>query len=156
MVTRAFKRILKAVIASVENLANLSQAIASTLNFLLGSYEMEDNDDHLLKLRWLRTFLARRFGWTLKDEFQHLRKFSILRGLCHKVGLELAPRDYDMESPNPFSKCDVISMVPVCKHVVCSSADGRTLLESSKIALDKGKLEEAVSYGTKVLIRKKI
>ncbi|XP_031385813.1 protein TSS isoform X2 [Punica granatum] len=153
MVTRAFKRILKAVIASVENLANLSQAIASTLNFLLGSYEMEDNDDHLLKLRWLRTFLARRFGWTLKDEFQHLRKFSILRGLCHKVGLELAPRDYDMESPNPFSKCDVISMVPVCKHVVCSSADGRTLLESSKIALDKGKLEEAVSYGTKALAK---
>lgn len=37
------------------------------------------------------------------------------------------------------------------QHVVCSSADGRTLLESSKIALDKGKLEEAVTCGTKVL-----
>lgn len=39
------------------------------------------------------------------------------------------------------------------QHVGCSSADGRTLLESSKIALDKGKLEDAVNYGTKVLIR---
>ena len=37
------------------------------------------------------------------------------------------------------------------QHVGCSSADGRTLLESSKIALDKGKLEDAVNYGTKVL-----
>jgi len=36
------------------------------------------------------------------------------------------------------------------QHVVYSSADGRTLLESSKVALDKGKLEEAVNYGTKV------
>lgn len=38
------------------------------------------------------------------------------------------------------------------QHVACSSADGRTLLESSKTFLDKGKLEDAVNYGTKVLI----
>lgn len=36
------------------------------------------------------------------------------------------------------------------QQAVCSSADGRQLLESSKTALDKGKLEDAVSYGTKV------
>lgn len=90
----------------------------------------------------------------------------------------MIPRDYDMESPNPFRKSDVVSMIPVCKvrfyflwiqwvcsywieyewkiphalqYVGCSSADGRTLLESSKVALDKGKLEDAVTYGTKVL-----
>jgi hypothetical protein len=34
--------------------------------------------------------------------------------------------------------------------VVYSSIDGRNLLESSKMALDKGKLDDAVSYGTKV------
>ena len=158
MVTRAFKQVLKAVIASVNNVADLSTAIASCLNFLLGSCTLEDNDQNLsdyqaLKLHWLRTFLAKRFGWRLKDEFQHLRKLSILRGLCHKVGLELLPKDYDMESPNPFTKSDIIGMVPVCKHVGCSSADGRTLLESSKIALDKGKLEDAVNYGTKALAK---
>ena len=37
------------------------------------------------------------------------------------------------------------------QHMLCSSADGRNLLESSKTALDKGKLEDAVTYGTKVL-----
>ncbi|KAI7751875.1 hypothetical protein M8C21_002602, partial [Ambrosia artemisiifolia] len=48
---------------------------------------------------------------------------------------------------------EIVSMVPVCKHVLCSSADGRTLLESSKMALDKGKLEDAVNYGTKALAK---
>lgn len=42
------------------------------------------------------------------------------------------------------------------QHVGCSSADGRNLLESSKVALDKGKLEDAVNYGTKVLSRSPI
>ncbi|CAI8601337.1 unnamed protein product [Vicia faba] len=158
MITRAFKHLLKAVIASVDNVADLPSVIASTLNFLLGGCRTEDadqtsGDDHHLKIHWLRMFLSKRFGWTLKDEFQHLRKLSILRGLCHKVGLELFPRDYDMESPKPFGKFDIISLVPVCKHVGCSSIDGRNLLESSKIALDKGKLEDAVSYGTKALAK---
>ncbi|XP_059645026.1 protein REDUCED CHLOROPLAST COVERAGE 3 isoform X2 [Cornus florida] len=154
MVTRAFKHVLRAVIASIDNMADLSAAVASSLNFLFGEHnEQNMTDDHVLKLKWLRTFLDKRFGYSLKDEFEQLRKLSILRGLCHKVGLELVTRDYDMESPNPFKKSDVISMVPVCKHVGCSSADGRTLLESSKIALDKGKLEDAVNYGTKALAK---
>ena len=37
------------------------------------------------------------------------------------------------------------------QHVVYSSIDGRNLLESSKVALDKGKLNNAVTYGTKEL-----
>ncbi|XP_028075616.1 protein TSS-like [Camellia sinensis] len=56
-----------------------------------------------------------------------------------------------MDSATPFKKSDIISMVPVYKHVACSSADGCTLLESSKISLDKGKLEDAVNHGTKAL-----
>lgn len=158
MVTRAFKHILKAVVASVDNVADVSAAIASCLNFFIGSRVKENNeqnliDDHFLKMRWLETFIAKSYGWKLEVDFQCLRKFSILRGLCQKVGLELIPRDYDMESPNPFRKYDIISMVPVCKHVGCSSADGRNLLESSKVALDKGKLEDAVNYGTKALAK---
>ncbi|PIA42283.1 hypothetical protein AQUCO_02000027v1 [Aquilegia coerulea] len=157
MVTRAFKHILKAVVASTDNVADLSAAIASSLNFLLGSWMVETSEDqscasdHMLKMKWIETFFAKRFGWKLKDECKNLRKIAILRGLCQKVGVELVPRDYDMDSPNPFKRHDVISMIPVCKHVICSTADGRNLLESSKTALDKGKLEDAVNYGTKAL-----
>jgi len=31
------------------------------------------------------------------------------------VGIELVPRDYDMGSPNPFRKTDVVSLIPVHK-----------------------------------------
>ncbi|GJV96448.1 protein TSS [Tanacetum coccineum] len=138
MVVRAYKHILQAVVAAVDNVTDLAGSIASCLNVLLGS-----NDDEL-KWKWVECFLSKRFAWQWKNEWRtDLRKFSILRGLCHKVGLELVPRDYDMDSASPFRKTDIISMVPIYKHVACSSADGRTLLESSKTSLDKGKLEDA-------------
>lgn len=157
MVVRAYKHILQAVVAAVDNVADLAIYIASCLNILLGSCSMENTDSDLindenLKWKWVQAFLLKRFDWLWKSENCHeLRKFAILRGLCHKVGLELVPRDYDMDTATPFRKSDIISMVPVYKHVACSSADGRTLLESSKTSLDKGKLEDAVNYGTKAL-----
>lgn len=90
MVSRAFKHLLRAVIASVDDVTGLSSAIASALNFLFGSNNMEKDDqnmsnDYMIKLGWLRTFLATRFGWKLNDEFQYLKKSSLLRGVCHKV-----------------------------------------------------------------------
>ncbi|KAM3336899.1 protein REDUCED CHLOROPLAST COVERAGE 2 isoform X1 [Capsicum galapagoense] len=153
MVVRAYKHVLQAVVAAVDNIANVAVSIASCLNVLLGTPSAENGDsDDELKWKWIETFLSKRFGWPWKDESREdLRKFAILRGLCHKVGLELVPKDYDMDSPFPFKKSDIISMVPVYKHVACSSADGRTLLESSKTSLDKGKLEDAVNFGTKAL-----
>ncbi|GAB2267486.1 hypothetical protein Dimus_002470 [Dionaea muscipula] len=158
MVIRAFKHILQAVIAAVEIVDDLAAAIAACLNVFLGTpsadsgVDANTRCDDSLKWNWVETFLFKRFGWKWKDEScEDLRKFSILRGLCHKVGLELVPRDYEMDTAAPFRKSDIVSMVPVYKHVACSSADGRTLLESSKTSLDKGKLEDAVNYGTKAL-----
>ncbi|CAL0327795.1 unnamed protein product [Lupinus luteus] len=157
MIVRAYKHILQAVVASVDNVSELASSIASCLNILLGTPSPESNDADItscdeLKWKWVETFLQKRFGWKWKHESgQELRKFAILRGLCHKVGLELVPRDYDMGTASPFRNSDILSMVPIYKHVACSSADGRTLLESSKTSLDKGKLEDAVNYGTKAL-----
>ncbi|XP_024008613.1 protein TSS isoform X2 [Eutrema salsugineum] len=158
MITRTFKHLLRAVIASVNNMAELPGAIAASLNFMFGLRGLEASDrisseEYCLRLQWLQKFLSRKFGWTQKDEFKHLKKVSILRGLCQKVGLELVPRDYDFDSPNPFKSSDVFALVPVCKNVQCDSSDGRTLLESSKHALDKGKLDDAVNYGTKALVK---
>lgn len=156
MVIRSFKHIVRAVIAAVDDMQNMSAAIAETLNILLGCPRLESDtetdahSEHNLRFRWVERFLSKRYNWKLKDEFAHLRKFIILRGLCSKVGLELVARDYDMNSPNPFDKSDIVNIIPVCKHVVYSSIDGRNLLESSKMALDKGKLDDAVNFGTKV------
>ncbi|WOL02201.1 protein TSS [Canna indica] len=153
MIVRAFKHIVRAVIAAVSDTRDLSVSIAATLNLLLG---FPDSGAHVHSLvwRWLKLFLKKRYDWELTiPNLNDMRKYAILRGISHKVGIELAPRDYDMDSAFPFNKLDIISLVPVHKQVACSSADGRQLLESSKTALDKGKLEDAVNYGTKALAK---
>ncbi|XXG90000.1 hypothetical protein AAC387_Pa12g1870 [Persea americana] len=158
MIVRAFKHILQAVIAAVAETGEMAISIAATLNMMLGVPESGESNCssnvHSLIWRWLEVFLLKRYQWEFgKVNLCEIRKYAILRGLCHKMGIELAPRDFDMDSPNPFQKEDIVSLVPVHKQVACSSADGRQLLESSKTALDKGKLEDAVNFGTKALAK---
>ncbi|KAL1561912.1 protein TSS-like [Salvia divinorum] len=158
MIVRAFKHILQAVISAVEKPEKMAAAIAAALNLMLGVPENRQPNQpsgvNSLVWNWLEVFLMKRYEWNIKNfNYEDIRKFAILRGLCHKVGIELVPRDFDMKSARPFQKEDIISIVPVHKQAACSSADGRQLLESSKTALDKGKLEEAVSYGTKALAK---
>ncbi|KAK8956763.1 Clustered mitochondria protein [Platanthera zijinensis] len=158
MIVRAFKHILRAVVAAASDSEDLALLIAATLNLLLGIPQdgdlLRSPKVHPIIWKWLVVFLKNRYGWELTEANYHdVRKYAILRGLCHKVGIEVAPRDFDINSSFPFHKLDIISLIPVHKQVACSSADGRQLLESSKIALDKGKLEDAVSYGTKALAK---
>lgn len=158
MIVRAFKHILRAVISAVVDKEKMALSIAGALNLLLGVPENKESDKscyvHPLVWKWLELFLKKRFDWDLNRlNYKDVRKFAILRGLCHKVGIELVPRDFDMDSPFPFQKSDIVSLVAVHKQAACSSADGRQLLESSKTALDKGKLEDAVTYGTKALAK---
>ncbi|GLT79770.1 hypothetical protein SLA2020_512470 [Shorea laevis] len=159
MIVRAFKHILQAVIAAVGNTEKMAVSIAAALNLLLGLPENEEElhkscKIHSLVWRWLEVFLIKRYDWDISNlDCKDVRKFAILRGLCHKVGIELVPRNFDMDSPSPFKKSDVVSLVPVYKQATCSSADGRQLLELSKTALDKGKLEDAVTYGAKALAK---
>ncbi|XP_040367055.1 protein TSS isoform X2 [Rosa chinensis] len=157
MIVQAFKHILQAVIAAVNNTEKMAASIAAALNLMLGAPENEEFNKsfnvHSLVWRWLEVFLRKRYGWDVSSfNYNDVRRFAILGGLCHKVGIEMVPRDFDMESPNPFQSSDIVSLVPIHKQAACSSADGRQLLESSKRALDKGKLEDAVAYGTKATI----
>lgn len=91
MVVRAYKHILQAVIAAVGNIGDLAVSVSSCLNVLLGTPSTEKPDEVImtdddLKWKWVETFLLKRFRWKWKDESRHdLRKFAILRGLCHKV-----------------------------------------------------------------------
>ncbi|CAH8250854.1 unnamed protein product [Arabidopsis lyrata] len=161
MIVRALKHILQAVISAVAtDTDKVATKVAAALNMMLGIPENVAAAPHNswnvdpLIFRWLEKFLKKRYDYDLNAfSYKDLRKFAILRGLCHKVGIELIPRDFDMDSPAPFRKTDVVSLVPVHKQAACSSADGRQLLESSKTALDKGKLEDAVTYGTKALAK---
>eukprot|EP00261_Vitis_vinifera_P018758 XP_010648981.1 PREDICTED: protein TSS-like [Vitis vinifera] len=105
-------------------------SIAAALNLMLGvpgDRELNQScNAHPLVWKWLEVFLKKRYEWDFSTlNYKDVRKFAVLRGLCHKVGIELVPRDFDMDSPYPFQKLDVISLVLVHKQAACSSADGR-------------------------------
>ncbi|KAF5200411.1 Tss-like protein [Thalictrum thalictroides] len=91
MIVRAYKHILQAAVASVDNIADLAGAVAACLNILLGSPSDENTDtdmanDDKLKWKWVETFLSKRFGWQWDSRnCKDLRKFALLRGLCHKA-----------------------------------------------------------------------
>lgn len=91
MVVRAYKHILQAVVAAADNVTDLAASVASCLNILLGTASGENSDadaigDDELKWKWVEGFLLKRFGWRWKHVSRgDLRKFAILRGLCHKV-----------------------------------------------------------------------
>lgn len=59
-------------------------------------------------------------------------------------------QDYDINNSkveSPFQAEDIAGVVPVIKYVVFTSADGRSLLEESKSALDKGRLFDLFFFG---------
>lgn len=90
MIVRAFKHILQAVIASVVKTEDMAAVIAAALNMMLGFPESEQSnhfhDVDSLVWRWLELFLEKRYEWDICNlNFKDVRKFAILRGLCHKV-----------------------------------------------------------------------
>ncbi|PKU87812.1 Clustered mitochondria protein [Dendrobium catenatum] len=112
MVVRAFKHMLQAVVAAVSDVDDLAASIASCLNVLLGTLPSEDVDpniasDHHLKQKWIEIFLYKRFGWRWKEEsWKDLRKFSLLRSLCHKAtiyqqkALDINERELGLDHPD--------------------------------------------------------
>ncbi|OIW19851.1 hypothetical protein TanjilG_27217 [Lupinus angustifolius] len=112
MIVRAYKHILQSVVASVENVSELASSIASCLNILLGTPSPESKDADItscdeLKWKWVEIFLQKRFGWKWKYENdQELRKFAILRGLCHKAtiyqqkALDINERELGLDHPD--------------------------------------------------------
>ncbi|KAK1302748.1 hypothetical protein QJS10_CPB12g00851 [Acorus calamus] len=88
MIARAFKHILRAVIAAVIDAKDLGVSIAMALNLMLGVPASEEDG---------RAANVDSLVWTWL------------------VGIELAPRDYNLDSLSPFQTIDIISLVPVHK-----------------------------------------
>ncbi|KAH0935687.1 hypothetical protein HID58_012804 [Brassica napus] len=108
MIVRAYKHILQAVVAAVENAADIAISIATCLNVLLGTpSDTESEYDEKIKWTWVETFISKRYGWDWKHEgCQELRKFSILRGLSHKAtiyqqkALDINERELGLDHPD--------------------------------------------------------
>jgi protein TIF31 len=82
------------VIAAISDMRQLALTIAATLNLLLcvpGS-DVSGSSPNVYPLvwRWLVTFLKRRYEFELTEKHYHdVRKYAVLRGLCHKVKVNI-------------------------------------------------------------------
>jgi protein TIF31 len=106
MIVRAFKHILRAVISAVVDKEKMASSIAGALNLLLGVPENRETDKscdvHPLVWKWLELFLKKRFDWDLNRlNYKDVRKFAILRGLCHKV----------LEFGSSFNRKNMVSVI---------------------------------------------
>ena len=149
MVVRAAKRVIRAIMSQCSDMSEKAAAIAGTLNALLGA-EGSSSADKLWD--WIHRFVKKRFDFELSSSIRtEIRHLALLRDVCQRVGIEIASRSYDFCSNAPFLSGDIVAVIPVCKHIQFTSADGRQLLEQAKAALDKGKLDEAVTTSTSAL-----
>nr|XP_011462553.1 PREDICTED: clustered mitochondria protein [Fragaria vesca subsp. vesca] len=78
-----------------------------------------------------------------KDARTHVKKDSVIRNLCQKVGITIAARRYDLNSAAPFEISDILNLQPVVKHSVPVCSEAKELVETGKIQLAEGMLSEA-------------
>ena len=123
--------------------------------------------------RWICAYVSKRFRYALNPDDDEdnvrqcrrlVRPLSLLRNLCITLGINMRTRDYNFnlanarETTSPhvlemqtasmvstFARGDIVCLVPVVKHCNYTSSDARALFESSKIALDRGLLDPALS-----------
>ncbi|KAK3194624.1 hypothetical protein Dsin_025934 [Dipteronia sinensis] len=111
MIVRAFKHILQAVISAVIDTEKMAVSIAVALNMMLGVPENEElnksHNVHSLVWRWLEVFLMKRYEWDLSGlNYKDVRKFAVLRGLCHKAtiyqqkALDINERELGLDHPD--------------------------------------------------------
>lgn len=78
-----------------------------------------------------------------EDARPHVKKVSAIRNLCSKVGITIAARKYDLDSATPFQTSDILNLQPVVKHSVPVCSEARNLVETGKVRLAEGMLNEA-------------
>uniref|UniRef100_A0A1D1Z9L5 Clustered mitochondria protein homolog n=1 Tax=Anthurium amnicola TaxID=1678845 RepID=A0A1D1Z9L5_9ARAE len=78
-----------------------------------------------------------------KDSRLCIKKISVIRNLCQKVGISIAARKYDIDAEMPFQNLDILNLQPVVKHSVPVCSEARDLIETGKLRLAEGMLNEA-------------
>ncbi|KAK7816936.1 clustered mitochondria protein [Quercus suber] len=78
-----------------------------------------------------------------EDARSRVKKVSVIRNLCQKVGITIAARKYDFNSAAPFQTSDIMDLQPVVKHSVPLCSEAKDLVETGKIQLAEGMLSEA-------------
>ncbi|GMI95762.1 FRIENDLY MITOCHONDRIA, non responding to oxylipins 38 [Hibiscus trionum] len=78
-----------------------------------------------------------------EDARSRVKKISVLRNLCQKVGITIAARKYDFSATTHFHTSDILNLQPVVKHSVPVCSEAKDLIEMGKVQLAEGMLSEA-------------
>ncbi|KAK8622175.1 hypothetical protein V6N13_097799 [Hibiscus sabdariffa] len=78
-----------------------------------------------------------------EDARSRVKKISVLRNLCQKVGITIAARKYDFNATTLFHTSDILNLQPVVKHSVPVCSEAKDLIEMGKVQLAEGMLSEA-------------
>ncbi|KAF9675620.1 hypothetical protein SADUNF_Sadunf09G0051100 [Salix dunnii] len=78
-----------------------------------------------------------------EDVRSHVKKVSVIRNLCQKMGITIAARKYDLNAAMPFQLSDILNIQPVVKHSVPLCSEAKDIVETGKVQLAEGMLSEA-------------
>ncbi|GER48746.1 clustered mitochondria protein homolog [Striga asiatica] len=78
-----------------------------------------------------------------EDARQGVKKISVIRNLCQKIGITIASRHYDFDALAPFGVSDILNIQPVVKHSIPVCSEAKDLVETGKVQLAEGMLNEA-------------
>ncbi|KAJ6424643.1 hypothetical protein OIU84_025423 [Salix udensis] len=85
-----------------------------------------------------------KYEFELPDDARfQVKKVSVIRNLCLKVGITIAARKYDLHTAIPFQMSDILNLQPVVKHSVPLCSEAKDLVETGKVQLAEGMLSEA-------------
>ncbi|KAG0502538.1 hypothetical protein HPP92_002610 [Vanilla planifolia] len=101
-----------------------------------------------LNSEWLwysiQEFAKAKYKYELpEDASLRVKKISVIRNLCQKVGITIAARKYDLDAASPFQNLDILNLQPVVKHSVPLCLEAKNLIEAGKTRLAEGTLNEA-------------
>ncbi|XP_074294610.1 clustered mitochondria protein-like isoform X2 [Silene latifolia] len=89
-------------------------------------------------------FAKFKYQFDLPEDLRtRVRKVSVIRNLCQKIGASLAARKYDLGAESPFQTSDVVDLQPVVKHSVPVCSETKDLIDTGKAQLAEGRLSEA-------------
>ncbi|XP_076893132.1 clustered mitochondria protein-like [Bidens hawaiensis] len=83
-----------------------------------------------------------------EDARSRVKKISVIRNLCLKVGVAVAAKKYDLSAGTPFQTSDILNLQPVVKHSIPVCQEAKQLVETGKVQLAEGMLNEAYNLFT--------
>ncbi|GAB4832619.1 hypothetical protein Ancab_006637 [Ancistrocladus abbreviatus] len=78
-----------------------------------------------------------------EDVRTRVKRVSVIRNLCQKVGISIAACKYDLDAAAPFQISDILDLRPVVKHSIPVCSEAKDLVETGKVQLAEGMLSEA-------------